>query len=178
MGAHESPIPETRTGIASRPARALLFTKLFAAIGFVVGGSVVLYLGFRTPSRPPMPPGFVACGHSAVGEWVHRVITAFLLAPLVAGASAMGAALLGGLVDLILPTRPEGWRQRKATTDALLRLLDDPAPGVRKNALDALEIMAPRDVLESALAKMLNDADERNRDAAKQVQEDLRKREN
>jgi HEAT repeat protein len=105
------------------------------------------------------------------------VITALLLAPLAAAASAVGAALLGGVVNFILLARPEGWRQRKATVDALLRLLDDPAPGVRKNALDAMEVIAPREVLESALARMLNDPDEHNRDAAKRMQEELRKRE-
>jgi hypothetical protein len=87
------------------------------------------------------------------------------------------AALLGSVMGSILPARSGGWRELKATVDALFRLLDDPSPGVRKNALDALEVIAPREVLELALAKMQNDADEHNRDTAKQMQEELRKRE-
>ena len=60
---------------------------------------------------------------------------------------------------------------------SLIRLLDDPTPAVRGAAFEALEIVAPRQVLESAIARLLKDNDEENRNAALQAQENLREQE-
>jgi hypothetical protein len=149
----------------SRPARTWFFATLFAAIGFVVGGSVVLYLGFRIPNRPPSPPGLGYCGNSVLGEVLRRWVAAVLWAPVAAIACGLGAALLGGILDCVLGRR---WARRegKATTDALLRLIDDPDPDVRLNAFEALHAFAPGQVPESAVAQLLNDANQRKKGVA------------
>ena len=159
--------------MASRAAKTWFFAKLFAAIGFLAGGSAVFYLGFRAFNPPPPPPGQGLCGNAVLGGLIFMVLGT----PLGATACALGAALLGGILDCILPDRPWARREGKATTDALLRLLDDPDPHVRLNALEALNAFAPRQVLESVIAQLLNDADQRIRDAAEQAQRVLRERE-
>jgi hypothetical protein len=74
-----------------------LYCKLFAAIGFVVGGSFMFYTGFAAFTPAPSPPGTVHCGNAVIGG----LILMLLGTPIGAVAIACVAGALGGLLDCI-----------------------------------------------------------------------------
>jgi hypothetical protein len=84
---------------SSPPApRSWFFAKLFASVGFVVGGGVVFYAGFRAFAPPLPPPGTFLCGNAVLGGFFLMVVGA----PLSAILSSLGALAIGGVVDCIL----------------------------------------------------------------------------
>jgi hypothetical protein len=94
----ESRTSEARTTIAPRLARSRFFAKWFAAMGFVGGGAIVFYIGFRAFRPPPPPPGTGLCGNAVLGGLLLMVFGT----PLAAIASALVAAFIGGVLDRIL----------------------------------------------------------------------------
>ena len=77
--------------------RLWLFAKWFAAIGFVVGGSIVFYIGLRAFNPPPPAPGTHLCGNKVLGGVVLMVFGT----PLGAVAFSLGALFIGGVLDCI-----------------------------------------------------------------------------
>src|SRR5208283_1136709 len=79
-------------------ARPWLFTKWFAAIGFLAGGSIVFYIGFRAFAPPPPPPDTGLCGNAVLGGLLIMVLGT----PLGAVAASLVAAVIGGILDCIV----------------------------------------------------------------------------
>jgi hypothetical protein len=75
-----------------------LFAKWFAAIAFLAGGSIVFFIGFRAFAPPPPPPGTGLCGNAVLAGLFVMVFGT----PLGAIASALVAAISGGILDCIL----------------------------------------------------------------------------
>ena len=61
-------------------------------------------------------------------------------------------------------------------TEPLVRLIGDPAPDVRRAALAALERVAPKATLESAIERLRRDRDKSVRQAANDALERLREK--
>jgi hypothetical protein len=101
MDADYSVASEAETGSEARTGRSWFFTKWLAAIGFLVGGSVVFYIGYTSCHPRPPPPGTVACGNCVLGVVLRGWCVMVIGTPLGAIATALAAAIVGGILDCI-----------------------------------------------------------------------------
>lgn len=94
---------EARREAAFPGARSWLVAKLLAVVGFALGA----YIGFHCYwPPPPHPPGYIGCGHTALGEFLVRICYAiFLGAPLGAMSLGLAAALIGAILEVLLRRR-------------------------------------------------------------------------
>jgi hypothetical protein len=98
MNPYQSPTMESGAQSSPPAPRPWFFAKLFAFVGFVVGGVVVFYAGFRAFAPPPPPPGTFLCGNAVLGGFLLMVVGA----PIAAIVSSLVALTIGGVVDCIL----------------------------------------------------------------------------
>jgi len=101
MTPYQSPVSQAETTGVPPADRSWFFTKLFAAIGFFAGGSVVFYIGCHAFNLPPPPPGQVACGNAVLAVVIKRAITIFFGTPLGAIVCSLLAMLIGALIDVV-----------------------------------------------------------------------------
>jgi hypothetical protein len=104
----------TETMIGLSPRRSWPFAISFAVLGFLAGGSVVFYLGFRAFAPPPPPPGTAGCGNQVMGGFVVMVFGA----PIGAMVCSMVTAVVGGILDSIVHFFRDTWRKSETTPPA------------------------------------------------------------
>ncbi|MCC6127312.1 MAG: hypothetical protein IT426_20305 [Pirellulales bacterium] len=108
MSSIQPSTPEEKAKIDPPIERSWLFTVLFGSIGFVLGGGIVFYYGFRAFAPPLPPPGTASCGNEVLGGLLVMVFGT----PIGAFASSIAGALSGCLVDFAL------FHRKKSRIDA------------------------------------------------------------
>jgi hypothetical protein len=92
-------LPESKTEECLSPkTQSRFFERLFAVIGFLLGGGFVFYRGFCSFNPPPPPPGTAHCGNEILGGLFLMVIGS----PLVAIICSYLAASVGIVLDIVL----------------------------------------------------------------------------